>query len=296
MIPLNYHHLYYFYVIAREGSITRACAVLHLAQPTLSAQLKQFEKSLKRNLFERNKNRLSLTEEGRTVFEYAKEIFGLAQEMQDTIQSGVAKPREAIRIGVVEGIPGVFSKALVHHLYKRHPKAHVQLKEAPFETLLGMLEKLGLDIFLGETAVSPGEGMQCDSKHVGKIPIVFAAHRDLAKKYKRDIEHWQEVPFVLPAAPVQVSSQVRHLLASGKLTPRVVAEVQSVEVARLLALEKMGIAPVDAYSVSVSKPEKTLVAVNWIFPEPIYENLYLVSRQRKYPNPLVTYLLSTFRL
>ena len=295
MIPLNYHHLYYFYVIAKEGSVTRACSTLHLAQPTLSAQLKQFEKALKQNLFERNKNRLSLTEEGRTVFEYAKQIFSLGQEMQDTIQLGVTKPRESIRIGVVDGIPGVFSKALVHHIYKHHPQAHVQLREAPLEDLLRKLEDLSLDIFLGETPVSPGEGIQCESKHVGKIPIVFAAHRDLAKKYKRNIEHRQEIPFVLPAAPVQVYTQVRNMLASGKLTPRVVAEVQSVEVARLLALEKMGIAPVDAYSLSVSKPEKALVAVNWIFPEPIYENLYLVSRRRKYPNPLGTYLLSSFR-
>lgn len=296
MIPLNYHHLYYFYVIAKEGSITKACEILHLAQPTLSAQLKQFEKSLKQTLFDRNKNKLTLTEEGRTVFDYAKQIFGLAQEMQDVVQAGITKPRESIRIGVVNGMPGIFSKALVHHLLKTYPQAHVRLQEAPLEDLLGNLEDMSIDIILGETAVSPGEGMECESRHVGKIPIVFAAHMDLAKKYKRRIDQHQEIPFILPAAPSQVYTQVRDLLASGKLTPRIVAEVQNVEVARLLALEKLGIAPVNAYSVSVSKPDKQLVAVNWIFPEPIYENLYLVSRRRKYPNPLVTHLLQTFNL
>lgn len=296
MIPLNYHHLYYFYVIAKEGSITKAREILHLAQPTLSAQLKQFEKSLKQNLFERNKNKLSLTEEGRTVFDYAKQIFGLAQEMQDTVQAGIARPRESIRIGIVSGLPGVFSKALVHHLLKHYPKAHVKLQEERLENLIRKLEEMSVDIILGETAVSPGEGMECESRHVGKIPIVFAAHMDLARKYKRQIEQHQEIPFILPAAPTQVYTQVRDLLASGKLSPRIITEVQNVEVARLLALEKLGIAPVNAYSVSVSKPEKQLVAVNWIFPEPIYENLYLVSRHRKYPNPLVTHLLQTFNL
>lgn len=296
MIPLNYHHLYYFFVIAREGSISKACEILHLAQPTLSAQLKQFEKSLKQTLFERNKNKLSLTEEGRTVFDYAKQIFGLAQEMQETVQAGVTKPRQSIRIGVAAGLPGVFSKALVHHLLKSYPQAHVSLIEAPLSELLGKLEEMSVDIILGETPVSPGEGMECESRHVGRTPIVFAAHKDLAMQYKHLIRQKKEIPFILPAAPTQVYTQVRDLLASGKLIPKVVAEVQNVEVARLLALEKLGIAPVSAYSVSVSKPEKQLVAVNWVLPEPIYENLYLVSRRRKYPNPLAGYLLQTFSL
>lgn len=85
MIPLNYHHLYYFYVIAKEGSIAKACGRLLLAQPTLSAQLKQFEKNIGRPLFERRPRKLTLTEEGRIVLDYAESIFELGEEMRDAL-------------------------------------------------------------------------------------------------------------------------------------------------------------------------------------------------------------------
>ncbi|MDQ7774192.1 MAG: LysR family transcriptional regulator, partial [Elusimicrobiales bacterium] len=86
MIPINYHHLYYFYTIARAGSITKACAELLLAQSTLSAQLKQLEKALGRRLFDRKNQRLSLTEEGRLVLDYAESIFEMGKELQDAMR------------------------------------------------------------------------------------------------------------------------------------------------------------------------------------------------------------------
>ena len=89
MIPFNYHHLYYFYVIAKAGSISKACETLYLAQSTLSAQIKLFEKSLRKQLFERQKQRLILTEEGRVVLDYAESIFEIGQEMQDTLNANI---------------------------------------------------------------------------------------------------------------------------------------------------------------------------------------------------------------
>ena len=296
MIPLNYHHLYYFYVIAKEGTISKACDILHLAQPTLSSQLKQFEKSLKHSLFDRDKKKLILTEEGKTVFNYAKKIFDLGNEMQSIVQTGIIRDREFVHMGVVSGMPRAFSRALVSHVLKKYPQSHVNLFEAPLEELIQRLEDLSLDIILTETSVSPGEGIDCESRQVGKIPIIFATLPDLAKLYKKKISKHAEIPFVVPTNPPQVYTQVRDLLASGKLNPKIVAEVQDVEVARLLALEKWGIAPVNQFSLQMSKPDKGLVAVDWIFPEPIYENLYLVTRKRHYPNPLANYLLDTFRL
>lgn len=296
MIPLNYHHLYYFYVIAKEGSISKARDILHLAQPTLSAQLKQFEKSMKQTLFQREKRRLLLTEEGRTVFEYAKQIFDLANEMQSIVQEGIHRDRQMVRLGVVNGMPRIFSKALVHHVLQKRPEVHVSVVEARLETLLEQLSDMTLDIILTETSVSLGQGTDLVTRQVGKIPIIFAAAPDLARKYKSHIHAGKEIPFILPLNPSQVYLKIRDLLASRDIKPKVVAEVQDVEVARLLALERWGIAPVNAYSISVGRPEKKLAAVKWVFPEPIFENLYLVSRRRKYPNPLANYLLETFRV
>src|SRR5678815_4750566 len=83
---LNYHHLYYFYMVAREGSISRAGAQLRLAQPTISGQLHVLEQSLGEKLFTRVGRNLVLTDMGRTVYRYAEEIFGLGRELQETIK------------------------------------------------------------------------------------------------------------------------------------------------------------------------------------------------------------------
>ena len=83
MAWLNYHHLYYFWTIAREGTIARAAKKLGLGQPTLSAQLKTLEDSLGRTLFDRTKGRLALSDSGRIALEYADEIFRLGEEMME---------------------------------------------------------------------------------------------------------------------------------------------------------------------------------------------------------------------
>ena len=83
---LNYHHLLYFWTVAREGSISRACKQLHLAQPTISAQLRKLEESIGEKLFERSGRNLVLTDTGQLVYGYADEIFSLGREMADAIK------------------------------------------------------------------------------------------------------------------------------------------------------------------------------------------------------------------
>ncbi|MDD3151133.1 MAG: LysR family transcriptional regulator, partial [Candidatus Gastranaerophilales bacterium] len=105
MIPFNYHHLYYFYVIAQEGSIAKATEQLRLAQPTLSAQLKQFENFLNVKLFIRENRKLILTEEGHKVLSYAKLIFDIGQELRERMVDLTDKGRPRIHIGVSNFVP-----------------------------------------------------------------------------------------------------------------------------------------------------------------------------------------------
>jgi len=101
MIPFNYHHLYYFYTIAQSGSVSLAAKELRLAQPTLSAQLKQFESYLEKKLFLREGRKLILTDDGREVLSYAKAIFDLGKEFMD--RQGDLLKKGRIRIQVANG-------------------------------------------------------------------------------------------------------------------------------------------------------------------------------------------------
>ena len=111
---LNYHHLYYFYVIATEGGVTEASRKLRLAQSTLSSQLKQFEEVIGYHLFERKKKKLFLTDIGKRVFDYAHEIFSLGEELKHSLGNLKDSMSLTLKIGVMDSIP----KKFVVNLYK----------------------------------------------------------------------------------------------------------------------------------------------------------------------------------
>ena len=90
---LNDHHLLYFWVVAREGTIARACDQLHLTQPSISKQLRQLERSVGEKLFQRAGRNLVLTETGQMVFRYADEIFSLGRELSEALQGKPARGR-----------------------------------------------------------------------------------------------------------------------------------------------------------------------------------------------------------
>lgn len=296
MIPLNYHHLYYFYVIAKAQTIAKACEELYLAQSTLSAQLSQFEKSLGRNLFERRKQRLILTEDGRLVFDYAESIFEMGQEMQDVLRDHRLPERVAIQIGVLNGTPRAFCHSLTDCIYDFMPKAHISLQEENSASLLSKLREHHLDLVLTDLAMR-GKGAEDITNHlVAKVPIVFAATKKIASKIRSLPKDFDRAPFVLPSQPSQVHRQVIDLFAQWKINPEIMAEVQDVEVARRMALSGRGIVPLNIHSLSASLPKGSLVPVTDVRFLGISEAVYLVTRNRKRLNPLAEHLLTNFKL
>ena len=129
MIPLNYHHLYYFFVVAQAGSIVKAKDQLHLAQPTISGQLRELESQLGRALFERKKQRLHLTEEGRFVLDYAQRIFGLGSELLDALGDRPPAGRLRAQVGLATGTPRAIAQSLLDHLFAAFPKAHLTVRD-----------------------------------------------------------------------------------------------------------------------------------------------------------------------
>ena len=296
MIPFNFHHLYYFFIVAKAGSVSKACEKLRLAQSTVSAQLKQFEDFLGRKLFERRKQRLYLTEEGRTVLDYAESIFELGQELQDTLKDRLPGGRRSVQIGILSGTPRAFTHALLCCLLKHEPKAHVVTREGLFNALLEELDQQHLDLILTDIPVSGREQGEYANHLVGRIPIVFAAAPSLVRRYQRFPKDLNGAPLILPSAPSQVYQQIQVFLAEHRIEPLVVAEVQDVEVARRLAISGFGVAPLNAHTEAVSQPQRALKIIPGSARHAITEAIYLVTRRRRWPNPLAEYLVKTFRI
>jgi len=296
MIPFNYHHLYYFYVIAKAGSISKACGTLFLAQSTLSAQIKLLEKSLGKTLFERQKQRLILTEEGRVVLDYAESIFEMGQEMQDTLSDQPQKNQISIQIGILNGTPRSFGHALLEHLFGSKWTVVATVKEGNLDDLLGQLHQHKLDLILTDVSIHGQDQQEFVNHLIGKIPVIFAAAPQVAKKIKRIPGDFEGVPFIIPSLPSQIYRLVLDLMAEWKLKPKIIAELQDVELARRLAVTGHGIVALNAYSVSMSLPKNSLVPIPLSKPLGIYESVYLVTRKRKFMNPIADHLIKTFRL
>jgi LysR family transcriptional regulator, transcriptional activator of nhaA len=104
---LNYHHLLYFWAVAKEGSLRRASELLHVSQPSISAQLKQLEESLGTPLFTRTTRRLILTDTGQKVLEYAEEIFSLGRELLTAVRQEPGQRPLSLHVGVADSVPKI---------------------------------------------------------------------------------------------------------------------------------------------------------------------------------------------
>ncbi|HOY10532.1 MAG TPA: LysR family transcriptional regulator [Candidatus Omnitrophota bacterium] len=296
MIPFNYHHLFYFYTIAKTGSITKACETLRLAQPTLSAQLKQFENYLKVKLFEREKKKLILTEEGRQILFYATEIFNVGREMMDRIDDHSHKGRIRIQLGVSHFVPRAAVDALLKFIFKIDPDVHVSVYENTINHLMEALESHQQDIVLSDT-ILPGH-IEKDIEHhfVAKIPISFCAHPSIAKKYKNIPKDLNGAPIILPTIQSQAYQSIQDYFITHKIKPRIIGEIQDVELIRRLVLSGIGIAPINQFTVTQAPAKEPIVILNPRAKPTIFESIYLLTKVRKKKHPLIPKIIDQFRI
>ncbi len=196
---LNYHHLLYFWTVAREGSIAAACRRLHLTQPTISGQLKTLERSLKAKLFERQGRSLTLTETGRLVYRYADEIFSLGRELEDALAGRSVGGSVRFVVGVADTLP----KLVVHRLLApalNLPEEDVQVVcvDGDPDRLLAQLALHELDLVISDYPANPRLGMRAFNHSLGDCGVTFFGTAALARRYRGGF------PRSLDAAPLLV--------------------------------------------------------------------------------------------
>src|SRR5207248_1118816 len=148
---LNYHHLLYFWMVAREGSIASACKELNLAQPTISGQLRALEENLEEKLFMRVGRRLVLTETGQLVFQYADEIFGLGRELTDVLRGRPRGRPIRLTVGISDLIPKLIAHRILQPAFALKEKVQLVCYEDHPDQLLLELSAHRLDLVLSHT-------------------------------------------------------------------------------------------------------------------------------------------------
>ena len=205
---LNYHHLYYFWSVAREGSISRASERLRLAPSTISAQVSKLEEMLGDKLFRRVGRNLEMTETGRIVFRYADEIFSLGREMLDTVRGRPVSGPLRLVVGIVDALPKLVVRKILEPALQLPEQIRLICHEGKEEQLMAELSVHGLDIVLTDIPVKPGLSVKAYSHLLGECGISFFAVDRLASGLLKDF------PLSLDGAPMLLPSPMSSLRGS----------------------------------------------------------------------------------
>jgi LysR family transcriptional activator of nhaA len=291
---LNYHHLYYFWTVARTGSISKASAELLLAPPTISAQIKRLEDSLGETLFERSGRRLVLTDEGRIAFRYAEEIFAAGREMQDALKGRPTGRPTKLLVGIADVLP----KLIVHRLLEPafHLTAPVQLicREDPPDRLLADLATQGMDLILTDSPMSPAMRVRAFSHLLGECGVAFYASRQLAGRCRRGFPRSLDgAPVLLPTESADMRAELDLWFQAKGIRPRVVAEFDDFSLLRTFAEKGVGIFASPLVLDTETRRRHHLTRLGRA--EGIRARYYGISVEKRIKNPAVVAICETAR-
>src|SRR5688500_11129905 len=224
---LNYHHLLYFWTVAREGGVSKAADKLRLSQPTISAQVRLLEHSLGERLFERKGRSLVLTDVGRLVFRYADEIFGIGRELMDTLRGRPpGRPRQ-LTVGVANAVPKLIVYRLLRPAAQGAEPVHLVCREDNAEQLVAALAVHALDVVIADTPAPPHLRVKVFTHLLGESATTFFAPARLAARLRRRFPaSLHDAPILLPTANTAVRRDLDAWFERQDLRPRIVGEFE----------------------------------------------------------------------
>jgi LysR family transcriptional activator of nhaA len=283
---LNYHHLMYFWTVAREGGVARAAEKLHLSSPTISAQIHELEDVLGDKLFERRGRSLVLTEVGQLVYKYAEDIFTLGRELLDAVKLGPETRPRKLTVGISDAMPKSVSAALLEPALSMEPGCTVVAHEDKIDRLLVELATFRIDLILSDTPLGAGQQLRAYNHLLGEAGISFLAAKGLHAKYAKNFPQCLEgAPVFLPTRNTALRRSLDQFFDAHGLHPRVLGEFE--DSALLLAFGCTGRAlfPASALAEEEMCRANGLKAVGHL--EGVKERFYAISPERKLKHPAV---------
>jgi len=288
MSRLNYHHLHYFWAVAREGHLTRAAHQLHVSQSALSAQIKQLEDQLGQPLFNRQGRALQLTEAGRVALAYADTIFSTGNELMATLRDGQRLERQVLRIGAVSTLSRNFQENFIAPLLQR-PDVELVLQSGSLAELLVRLSVHTLDLVLSNRQAHGDADHPWRCRRIARQPVSLVGRPRAADQAFRYPDELAEVPLLLPGRDNDIRAGFDLLCDQLGLRFRVLAEVDDMAMLRLLARDTLGVALLPA--VVVRDELRSGVLEEYAVLPHLYESFYAITVQRHFEPPLLKALL-----
>lgn len=283
---LNYHHLLYFWTMARQGSLARASAELRLAQSTISGQIRALEDSLGEKLLARRGRRLVLTEMGRVVFRYAEEIFSLGRELRDAVKGRPVGRPLSLMVGVADVVPKLVARRLLEPALKLPEPVRLICREDKPERLFAELAVHNLDIVLADAPIDPSIRIRAFNHLLGECGIVFFGTAKLAAAHRRNFpESLDGAPVILPTENTTLRRSLDQWFAARGIRPRVVGEFEDSALLKVFGQVGMGLFPASSVIADEVQRQYQVRPVGRL--DEVRERFYAISVERKLKHPAV---------
>ncbi|MCW8933710.1 MAG: transcriptional activator NhaR [Gammaproteobacteria bacterium] len=291
---INYKHLHYFWVVAKEGGIARASERLHLTPQTISGQLSLLEENLGEALFNRVGRNLELTEIGRLTLSYADEIFVLGGELEEVIRNLPSGRPMVFKVGVTDVVPKSIAYRLLAPALELPESVRIICRENSIETLLAELALHRLDLVIADSPIPHGVNVRGFNHQLGECGISFFAAPKLKKTLSKDFpQNLNASPVLLPGESTVTHSQLLNWFDKQHIHPRIVGEFD--DSALMKAFGQAGTGIFIAPTPIASEVEKQYGVSVIGKTEEVREQFYAISVERKISHPAVAAITETAR-
>jgi LysR family transcriptional activator of nhaA len=292
METLNYHHLRYFWTVAKEGGLTKAAGKLHVSQPTISAQIQALEGVLGQKLFRRVGRHLVLTEAGQQVLGYAEEIFVIGADLLNAMRQRPTTSRPLrVNLGVADALPKMVVYRILEPIFRLPQPVQVSCSETSVSNMLLELAAFRLDVVLSDEPASSGVSPSVFNHFLGESGVTFCAIPSLAGKLRKGFpKSLDGAPALLPMSNSGLRRSLEKWFQSAGVRPRLVGEFQDPAFVSVLALHGLGFMPVP--SVVAAEVVKRFGFRTIGRTEECKQQFYAITAERKLAHPAVLAITS----
>ena len=291
---LNFHHLRYFWMVAREGGLRQAAEKLHVSPPSISAQIHELEAALGEKLFRRAGRANVLTDAGQIALRYADEIFGLGRELAAAIKQQPTTKALRLHVGVADSFPKLVTQQILQPVFAMPQAVHVICREGKVTDLLGQLAAHRLDVVLADEPATGGLKMRVFNHPLGECGVTFCAGPRLAatlrKGFPRSLHH---APALLPAEGTGLRRSVEQWFQSLGIAPRVLAEFEDAALMKVMAADGRGFIPVPTLVAQEAIDRFSLRIIGAT--EQCREQFFAVTADRRIHHPAVAVITGAGR-
>jgi LysR family transcriptional activator of nhaA len=291
---LNYHHLLYFWSVAKHGTVTKASEELRLAQPTLSGQIHLLENTFGEKLFIRTGRRLVLTEMGQLVFKYADDIFATGQELLNTVRGKTDGQPTRLVVGIADAVPKPLATQLLKSALKMYRPTRLICQEDKLRELLSDLTAHRSDLVIADTPAPPGIKEHMYNHPLGESGVTLFATAKLAGQYRRDFPRsLLNAPLLLPTSTAMLRRLIDQWMVNHGVHPNVVGEFDDSATLKAFGQDGHGIFPGATVIEKEICRQYRVQVVGQL--DGLLQHFYAITVERRLKHPAVLALVRTAR-